>query len=204
VNAALFLMSVVAGADTQAPPPPPPPAHHHPAPAPIVAPGHPAPCGGCGAPCGDPCADNCRGRDGLLVRLKARFARNKHDCGCDAPVYTGFTTACCDPCERHGWGSGPGLFSRLRGKFKKGGDCCDPCDPCGATGQWTAGYPGCALPPFPGTATPPPPPTAPKDMPKPKKDPGPEAGLLNHPTVVPTVTVPTIPSIPTSSPRNPF
>src|SRR5207249_3496530 len=117
VNAAILLMGSawMAGADTAQPP-------AAAAPAPAYAPGPVAVntgagCGGCGPTAGGCCDDPCA-KHGLLHRLKNRggggglFAKHKHnDCGCapapapccaapapvyTAPVYTGFTTACCD------------------------------------------------------------------------------------------------------------
>lgn len=148
MNAAFLLMSFVAGADA-------PPAAVA---APVVqaAPCCAAPaCGGC-----DVCKPN------LLDRIKALC--KKKDCGCAAPaqrtVFHGFTTAApcggCDPCatERHGWGSGPGLLTKLKAKFAHTG-CCDA--PCGAPG-------GCALPPVPG-GVPTVPGAPPEKMPAPGK-----------------------------------
>jgi hypothetical protein len=123
----------MAGADTA-------PAHH--APAVVVhAPGH-GTCGGCATAC-DPCCDS--GRGGLFSRLRGWFSK-KNDCCepeckpakvecckpakvecCPAPAKTcGGCDSCCDS------GRG-GLFSRLRGRWKKN-DCCDPCaDACHGT-----------------------------------------------------------------------
>ena len=170
MNAAFLLMSsaFVAGADA-------PPA----APVAAAPAAHVAPCCAIPAPCSDGCA-----RRGLFAHLKGWGHRHdcdacgrKHDCNtcghkrdhCATPcathhVFHGFTTAAhcggCDACgvERHGWGSGPGLLSRLKAKFGHNG-CCEA--PCGVAG-------GCALPPVPGGPVPAAP-GAPEKMPAPGK-----------------------------------
>lgn len=164
MNAAFLLMSsaLVTGADPQAAPAAAPPAAAVVAPAP-----HAAPCCAIPAPCSDACA-----RRGLFAHMRLWGHRDDCGCGhrdrCDRHVFHGFTTAgpCntgCDPCgvERHGWGSGPGLLSRLRAKFGHR-DCCDAA-PCCPT-------PSCAVPPIPGGAPPVAPPVAPEKMPAPAKD----------------------------------
>lgn len=168
MNASFLLMSsaLLTGADPQAAPPA----------AVVTAPAaYASPCCALPGPCSDACA-----RRGLFAHLHpwghhGCGCGRQHDCNpcghqrehCAHAVFHGFTTAapcnsCCDSCgvERHGWGSGPGLLSRLRAKFGHK-ECCDSA-PCCAT-------PSCALPPIPGAAPPAAPPAAPEKMPAPGK-----------------------------------
>ena len=164
MNAAFLLLSsaLVPGAGPQAAPPVVPPLAAVVAPAP-----HAAPCCAVAAPSSDACA-----RRGLFAHLN--LGGHRRDCGCGDRcahnVFHGFTTAapcnsCCDSggIERQGWGSGPGLLSRLRAKFGHK-ECCDAAPACCAT-------PSCAVPPIP-VAPPPvtPPPATPEKMPAPAKD----------------------------------
>src|SRR5207253_204919 len=75
------------------------------------------------------CDDGC-GRQGLLSRLGGLCKKKK---GCDDCCNTCGTT-CNDSCCDDGCGR-KRLFGggKLRGLFRKGGDCCDSCgDSCGS------------------------------------------------------------------------
>lgn len=157
MNTAYLLMSsvLVSGADPQTPPGAGVPV--------MVGPvAHAAPC--CAVP-----ADGCS-RRGLFSHLNLWGRKNDGDCReqkCDKHgVFHGFTTAApcngCDTCggiERHGWGSGPGLLSRLKAKFGQK-DCCEAA---------ACAVPSCALPPIPGAVPSVVPPIAPEKMPAPGK-----------------------------------
>ncbi len=102
--------------------------------------------------------DPCASRVGLLDRLRAKLAARPRLFGntacapacapapvvacapapvacapapvsCGQPVFTGFTTSCCDPCER------VGLLARLRAKFV-GGRSCDAVAAPLASASW--------------------------------------------------------------------
>lgn len=212
------------GADATPPAPPPPPPV-----APITVSGTGCGgCGAPAVWSGYGGCDTCgSARVSLLDRLRARFAgwgRHEcapacapvpscmpaptyapvsvpaHTCGCGAPLFTGFTTSCADPCERQG------LLARLRARFG-GHHSCDacaaplPCGSCGSSvGGCTSGY-GTVLTPPPGGGNPPPPDKMPvpggdpkKDQPKkdePKKD-EPKKDLTS---ALPTVDAPRVPTL---------
>lgn len=154
MNAAFLIMSTaaLAGAD-------PVPAAAAP-PAPIVISG----AGGC-SNCGTPVTD-CGGcKPSFLDKLKAKFAKKSHDCGCaPAPVCT--PAPACAPAPCHSCPSSiadrPNLFDKLKSRWasKKHGPCCDPCGATTVSGCATP-LPAGAAPVTPGTGTPP------KVMPKP-------------------------------------
>jgi hypothetical protein len=209
VNAAILLMGSawMAGAETAQPPPAAMPAPG----APVAAYGGAAyggGCAGCGAPAGC-CDDGCGKKHGLLNRGNrggggGLFGKHHKggDCGCapapapccaapapvyTAPVYTGFTTACCDPC---GGGDKHGLFSKMNGRFghhRNKGGCCD-------TGCATACASPCATP-LPAGAAPPPPPgttTPPKEMPKPVTPKTGTGAVITPPTTITPVGGPAL------------
>jgi hypothetical protein len=200
VNAAIVLMTSawMAGADP-APPTIPAPT---PAPGAIQAAPIGAPLSSCGNGCGAGCSgahDECPRivgeRPNLLSKLRSKFGGS--GCNTCGPVYTGFTTAGCDPCvggSKHATGlfsGGGGLFSRWRSRSAWGGDCCDPC----ISGHSYLGAPaGCSLPPSHNGAVPAAPVVQPAPMPE-TPTPAPMPMSQEPPKDQPTLlTIPTAPS----------
>ncbi len=161
VNAAFLIMTSAALAGADPAPPPPPPA------APIVVSGS-AGCTNCGAATTGCCGSS---KAGLFTRLKDRFGRKSHDCGC-APAPA---PSCCDTCNSGC--SRPNLLDTLKARWnakKHRNSCCTPCcDPCGGAQPATT---------QPGTGT-----TPPKEMPNPKGN-KPKEKSVSIP-LVPTPTV---------------
>ena len=183
MNAAFLIMSsaALAGAD-----PTPPPAAHH---APVVVSGT----GGC-SNCGTPAyTSDCGGcKPSILDRLKSRFGKKSHDCGCapacaPAPVCA---PAPCNSCPTS-VASRPNLFDKLKSRWGCKKHHGPSCDPCGATtvGGCASPLPAGAVPVTPGTAIPP------KEMPKPKDvkpvDPKPKGGNSTS-APVPFPAIPTV------------
>lgn len=129
MNASVLLLSsaLLAGAD-------PAPVAAAPT-APVVAAPIAGVAAGCGCSAPASCAPSC-GRVGLLDRLRARLASfHKPKCHtacapasapaptpapapcCGTPIFTGFTTSCHDPCDRHS------LLAKLRAKFHGSRHC---------------------------------------------------------------------------------
>jgi hypothetical protein len=207
VNAAYLVLTTawLAGDAPAAPAPPPA--------APVVS----APIGGgCGGGCGSAtdacCEDQCGGKQGLFGRLKAKFKKG-NACGCEAaptccaPVQQHCCPApaptccapvqhhsdCCeDPCKK------PGLFAKLKGKFKKGNDCCESSygggcgTSCGCNGGGIGGVYSAPATGAPAESIP----SAPKPGEAPRKMPTPGTGSVMHgyPTIVTPVVAPRLTS----------
>jgi hypothetical protein len=148
VNAALLLVTMIAGADT-------PPANTAPTkPAPVYSVGTAGCCGGGCSTCGD-CGCGCES-EGFFSKLKARLHHGSScggdcGCGCESEGFfsklkghghhsdCGCDTGCggCGGCDT-GCGHGGGLGEKLRGLFHRHSDCgCGDCGGCGYGGVIT-------------------------------------------------------------------
>jgi hypothetical protein len=179
VNAAFLLMSTAAltGADAT------PPAAHAPV---VISSG--AGCSNCGTPAVSYAHTGCGcapAKVGLLDKLKAKFGKKSHDCGC-APAPAVVHHAPCHTCPTT-IAARPNLLDKLKARMssKKAAACGPVCDPCGAAHL----APATPVEHPPVTGTPPKemPKETPKEMPKPKDLPkdlpkdAPKAGAVPPP-----------------------